>query len=116
MNKAQQKQTHRIARRRRIRAKVFGTADCPRLAVFRSNRELYAQLIDDAKGATLAASDTRHAEGEGVRAKARATGAALAKKAGALGITRAVFDRGGFLYTGSIAELADGAREGGLQF
>lgn len=94
---------------------MAGTPSCPRLAVFRSNRALYAQLIDDSKGITLASCDTRAVTGEGARAKARATGAALAKRAAELGITRVVFDRGGFLYTGAVADLADGAREGGLQ-
>jgi len=109
--------TEKRARRHgRIRSTVVGTAERPRLAVFRSNRSLYVQLINDETGTTLAASDTRSVKGEGMKARARAVGSDLAAKAKAAGIAKVVFDRGGFLYAGSIRELADGAREAGLAF
>lgn len=95
---------------------MVGTPERPRLAVYRSNRSLYAQLIDDVQQTTIAASDTRAVSGEGMKARARAVGADIAEKAKKAGITKVVFDRGGFLYAGSIRELADGAREAGLAF
>lgn len=116
MNKSAEKKEKRTRRHNRIRAKISGSAACPRLCVFRSNRYLYAQLIDDEKGTTLACIDTRKVDGTGVRERARKAGgdiAALAKKAG---IERVVFDRGGFLFAGSIKEFADAARNGGLNF
>lgn len=102
----------RQARRQRLKARLHGTASRPRLAVFRSNRHLYAQLIDDDKGITLAAANDREVKTGG----ATAIGAAVAKKALARGITRVVFDRGGYHYTGAIEKLATGARHGGLLF
>ena len=105
-----------MRRHKRIRAKVSGTKETPRLAVFRSAKHINAQLIDDESGVTLAASsDTATKKGTKL-ARAKATGLDLAKKAKEKGISRAVFDRGGFLYAGRVKALADAAREGGLQF
>ncbi len=106
----------RQRRHRRVRGKITGTAERPRLAVFRSNSDVYVQVIDDVKGCTLAAADSR-AVGVGDKtAKARATGTLIAERAKAAGISSVVFDRGGFLYHGRVKALADGAREGGLEF
>ncbi len=106
--------------RYRIRAKVAGTATKPRLAVFRSNAEIYAQLIDDTTGHTLAAASSREKDIVAQTApkveKSRLVGASIARKATELGITTCVFDRGGNLYHGRVKAVADGAREGGLQF
>jgi ribosomal protein L18, bacterial type len=106
--------------RYRIRKKIAGTAQKPRLAVFRSNREIYAQLIDDDKGFTLAAASSRDkdiAAQKGPKVeKSKLVGLAIARKAKELGITTIVFDRGGNLYHGRVKSVADGAREGGLQF
>jgi large subunit ribosomal protein L18 len=116
MEKTQYKQTKRVVRHNRIRAKVVGTAARPRLAVFRSNRFVYAQLINDETGTTLAALDTRTTKGATLTERSTAVGVALAEKAKAAGISEVVFDRGGFRYQGTIAALADGARSGGLVF
>lgn len=116
MSKSTIKQQKRTRRHGRIRAKVFGTAECPRFAAFRSNRAIYAQLIDDDKGVTLVSSDSRKAKGKNSRERAHATGADIAAKAKKAGVSKVVFDRGGFLFAGSIKELADGAREAGLEF
>jgi len=112
----------RIKRHYRIRNRVKGTAQTPRLAVFRSNKHMYAQLIDDVAGVTLAAASTMEAEIAGklettsnIEA-AQAVGEAIAKKAIEKGITEAVFDRGGYVYHGKVAALAEAAREAGLQF
>ncbi len=120
---SQQKQESRERRHVRVRAKVIGSAARPRLAVFRSARHVYAQLIDDAAGKTLAAVDEREIKNakapEGMNAKvaaAYAAGEALAGKASKAGITAVVFDRGGYAYHGRIKALADGARAGGLEF
>ena len=106
--------------RYRIRKKVSGTAQSPRLAVFRSNAEIYAQMIDDVTGVTLAAAsskDKEFAAQKGTKSEqAKLVGAAIAQKATALGLTSCVFDRGGNLYHGRVKSVADGAREGGLQF
>ena len=110
-----QKVAGRIRRHRRVRKKVVGTAERPRLAVFRSNRHVYAQLIDDVAGRTLASASTlSNGEGKDPKARAKAVGSALAAKAKEAGIERAVFDRGGFQYHGRVAAVADGAREAGL--
>lgn len=98
---------NRIRRHNRIRAKVQGTAQRPRLAVYKSNRYLEVQVIDDQRGMTLAAVKMDDA---------KKAGAEIAKKAKAAGVEAVVFDRGGFRYTGAIATLADAAREGGLKF
>ncbi len=104
----------------RIRGKVKGTAAKPRLSVFRSNKDVYAQLIDDATGTTLAAANSRQKDltataGNKVE-KSAAVGKALAAKAVALGVENCIFDRGGYLYHGRVKAVADGAREGGLKF
>jgi large subunit ribosomal protein L18 len=111
-----QKLSLRTRRHARIRARVTGTAERPRLAVFRSNTALYAQIIDDAKGVTLAAVDTRKVAGGKPLERAASAGTALAEKAKKAGITTIVFDRGGFRYAGSIAALADAVRAAGVTF
>lgn len=116
MNKTAQKTQERNRRHARIRAKVSGTATKPRLAVFRSNKYLYAQLINDESGATIAAADTRKVTGASAIERATAIGKTIAEAAKKAGIESVVFDRGGFKYQGSVAALADGAREGGLTF
>ena len=112
-------QAQRERRKRRVRARVTGTAERPRLTVFRSHVHMYAQLIDDAAGRTLAAASDRGGAKQlgGSRMKsAEAIGAAIAKKAKELGIAAVVFDRGGLRYHGRIKALADAARAGGLKF
>ncbi len=116
MKQENPKTTKRTRRHARIRAKVSGTAERPRFAIYRSNKNLYAQLIDDIKGVTLFAVDSRSVEGATPRDRACAVGTTIAKKAVDAGVTAVVFDRGGFLYTGSIKALADSAREAGLKF
>ena len=105
--------------RYRIRRKISGTATKPRLSVFRSNAEIYCQLIDDTTGVTLAAASSREKDIVAQTApkveKSKMVGAAIARKATALGITTCVFDRGGNLYHGRVKAVAEGAREGGLQ-
>jgi large subunit ribosomal protein L18 len=114
------KREARLRRHRRVRKKVRGTAARPRLAVFRSNRHISAQLIDDLTGRTLACASTVEAElrtgGTGNRAAATAVGRLVAERAKAAGIERVTFDRGGFLYHGRVAALAEAAREAGLEF
>jgi large subunit ribosomal protein L18 len=107
----------RNKRHRRVRKRVVGTPDRPRLAVFRSNRHVYAQVIDDVAGRTLAAASTlKDGDGDDPKARAKSVGLALASKAKDAGVTRVAFDRGGFLYHGRVEAVADGAREGGLDF
>lgn len=106
----------RARRHARIRARVTGTAAKPRLAVFRSNRYVYAQLINDEAGTTLASADSRKVAGANLVERGTAVGKALAELAKKAGIEKVVFDRGGFQYQGVVAALATGAREGGLQF
>ncbi len=108
----------RLKRRRRVRAKVRGTAERPRISVFRSNRGIFAQLIDDDNGRTLAAvnwteSDLRNLAGAALATKA---GGVLAERAKAAGVDTVVFDRGGYQYHGRVKAFADGAREAGLHF
>jgi large subunit ribosomal protein L18 len=114
------KATRRNRIRLGIRQKVSGTAQKPRLSVFRSNTEIYAQLIDDNSGVTLAAASSKDKEVAAQKVtkteKGKLVGAALARKATALGLTTCVFDRGGYLYHGRVKAVADGAREGGLEF
>jgi large subunit ribosomal protein L18 len=105
----------RQRRHARVRARVIGTTERPRLAVFRSNRFISAQLIDDGAGKTIAAAHGREFKGT-QSAQAASVGSAIAEKAKAAGITSAVFDRGGYRYGGQIKALADAAREGGLTF
>lgn len=104
----------------RIRARVSGTASMPRLSVFRSNKDIYAQLVDDKQGHTLVAASSREKEvfsaGGAKIEKSAKVGKLLAERAKAAGIEACVFDRGGYLYHGRVKSLADGAREGGLKF
>ncbi len=111
-------QQKRLKRRRRVRAKVHGTAERPRISVFRSNKGITAQLIDDEAGRTLAAAHWTESELRTLAPmdQARQVGAALAQRAKAAGVQSAVFDRGGYQYHGRVKALAEGAREGGLQF
>jgi large subunit ribosomal protein L18 len=108
----------RLKRRRRVRAKIRGTADRPRIAVFRSNRGIFAQLIDDDSGRTLAAVQWTETELKSLKPmdQAKRAGSLLAERAKAAGIENAVFDRGGYQYHGRVRALAEGAREGGLAF
>jgi large subunit ribosomal protein L18 len=112
------KPAKRLRRRRRVRAKVRGTAERPRISVFRSNRGIFAQLIDDESGRTLASVNWTEADlrGLGAMEQAQRAGALLADRAKAAGVDSAVFDRGGYKYHGRVKALADGAREGGLTF
>jgi large subunit ribosomal protein L18 len=108
----------RLKRRRRVRAKVTGTAERPRISVFRSNRGVFAQLIDDDAGRTIAAVQWTEADLRSLKPMEQATeaGKLLASRAKAAGIDTAVFDRGGYQYHGRVKALAEGAREGGLKF
>ena len=109
----------RLKRHKRVRAKISGTAECPRLCVYRSNANIRAQIIDDVAGVTLVSASTLEKDFEGNggnKEAARLVGKKIAEKAAAKGITEVVFDRGGYLYHGRVSELADGAREGGLKF
>jgi large subunit ribosomal protein L18 len=112
------KESIRLRRRRRVRAKVRGSAERPRLSVFRSNRGISAQLIDDNSGATVAAVNWTEPDFKGLQLMEQATkaGAALAQRAKDKGVNTIVFDRGGYLYHGRVKALADGAREAGLKF
>ena len=106
--------------RRRIRGRVEGNTSVPRLSVFRSNKDIYAQIIDDSRGVTICSASSREkdiAETKDTRVVlASVVGKKLAQKAIAAGVTKVVFDRGGYLYHGRVKSLAEGAREGGLQF
>ena len=107
----------RLKRHKRVRSKISGTAECPRLNVFRSNTNIYAQLIDDVNGVTLAAASSLELDGKGSNKEAAfKVGEAIAKKASDKGIDTVVFDRGGYNYHGRVKELAEGARQGGLKF
>ena len=113
------KKAMRLHRHVRVRGKISGTPECPRLNVFRSNANIYAQLIDDVNGVTLASANTLEKDFEGSTGNceaAKKVGAVLAERAKAKGIEEVVFDRGGYVYHGRVAALADGAREGGLKF
>ena len=113
------KNVARLRRHRRVRGKISGTAERPRLSVFRSENNIYAQIIDDVAGNTLVAASSLDKEIEGNggnKAAARAVGKLVAERAKAKGIDVVVFDRGGYVYHGRVKELAEGAREGGLQF
>lgn len=111
------KESRRNKIRARIRGRISGTAQKPRLSVFRSNKFIYAQLIDDVAGKTLVASSSRAISEKTTKVEISAmVGKALAEKAVAAGISEVVFDRGGYLYHGRVKALADGAREGGLKF
>ena len=109
----------RLKRHKRVRAKISGTAARPRLAVYRSNAHISAQIIDDVAGVTLVSASTHEKEFEGIggnKAAAKWVGQKVGERAVAKGITEVVFDRGGYLYHGRVSELADGARESGLKF
>jgi len=113
------RKAERIRRHARVRNKISGTAECPRLCVFRSNTGVYAQIIDDVKGVTLVSASTldkdvktKHANKEA----AREVGTLIAKRASEKKISNVVFDRGGYIYHGVVKELAEAAREGGLKF
>ena len=109
----------RIKRHKRVRAKVSGTPERPRLNVFRSEKNIYAQIIDDVNGVTLVAASSldKCIEGNGGnKVAARAVGKLVAERAKQAGIDQVVFDRGGYVYTGRVAALAAGAREAGLEF
>jgi large subunit ribosomal protein L18 len=108
----------RLRRRRRVRAKVRGSAERPRISVFRSNRGICAQLIDDDAGRTIVAVNWTEPDLRGLQAmdQAKRVGEVLAERAKAAGVESAVFDRGGYQYHGRVAALADGARSGGLSF
>ncbi|OGI16863.1 MAG: 50S ribosomal protein L18 [Candidatus Moranbacteria bacterium RIFCSPHIGHO2_02_FULL_40_12b] len=108
----------RLKRKRRIRAKVFGTAQRPRLCVFKSLKIIYAQVIDDERGSTLAAVDSREIKGKAGDKKeiAEKTGAMLAEKCKKIGIQEVVFDRSGYKFHGKIKSLAESAKKGGLKF
>ena len=116
------KNTDRLARHARVRKKIGGTAERPRFDVYRSNMHIYVQVIDDVAGKTLAAASTvekeigKMVEGKSKTEAAKTVGAEAAKRAIAAGITEVVFDRGGYIYTGRVAAVADGAREAGLKF
>lgn len=112
MSKTQQRER----RHKRVRAKVVGTATRPRLSVFKSNTRLVAQIIDDAKGATLASISSSGEKGKTPRERAEAAAKNLAKQANAKGVKKIVFDRGGFQYVGTIKAFADAARAAGLEF
>jgi len=117
MIKTQDRKVNRLRRHRRVRVRLAGTAERPRLAVFRSLNHLYVQVIDDVAGRTLASVSTVGQKGA-VKSMEEATtvGKAIAEKAKAAGVSRVVFDRGGFLYHGKIKALAEAAREAGLEF
>lgn len=120
VHKAKTRSQARWRRHRRVRRKVAGTAQRPRLVVFRSLKHTYAQLVDDDRGVTLVGvsdlSEGFTPAGEGKVGRAQGVGTLLAARAKALGITRVVFDRGGYLYHGRVRAVADGARAGGLEF
>lgn len=124
MGSVNKRQEMRLKRKKRIRKKITGTPDCPRLNVFRSARHIYAQVIDDTKGVTVAAASTvekeiREAAGLAEKSKkerAAVVGKLVGQRARENGITRVVFDRGGFLYHGRVKAVSEGAREAGLQF
>ena len=108
-----------LKRHARVRSKISGTPECPRLDVFRSNSYIYAQLIDDVNGATLASASSNEKDFGGNAGNcegARKVGQLIAERAAAKGICEVVFDRGGYIYHGRVKELAEGAREGGLKF
>ena len=113
------KNAMRLKRHVRVRGKISGTPECPRLNVFRSNANIYAQIIDDVNGVTLVSANTLEMDFEGATGNieaAKKVGAILAERAKAKGIEDVVFDRGGYIYHGRVAALAEGAREAGLNF
>ncbi len=118
MNKADTNNA-RLNRHKRVHGKISGTAECPRLNVFRSTKNIYAQIIDDVKGVTLVAASSLDKEfngNGGNKEAAKKVGELIAKRAAEKGISEVVFDRGGYIFHGRVKELAEGAREGGLKF
>jgi len=116
MKKTIIKNERRDRRHKRIRSQIFGTQERPRLSVFRSNKALYGQLIDDETGTTLASVQTNIKDKKSPKERAYDAGKDIADKAKGKKITKVVFDRGGFVYAGSVASFAQGAREGGMSF
>ncbi len=116
MKKSELKVKSRQRRHSRIRAKVFGMPEKPRLSVFKSNKHISAQIIDDINGRTLASAHSREVKGKSMMERSELVGETLAKKAMAKKVKEVVFDRGGFIYTGNVRALAEGARKGGLKF
>lgn len=116
MKKTNVKADQRKSRHARIRARISGTSEKPRLSIFKSNRHMYAQLIDDTTGATIIGISSEKAEGKNMTEKSKELGKMIAKEALAKKISAIAFDRGGFKYTGKIKLFADSAREGGLKF
>jgi large subunit ribosomal protein L18 len=118
--KAHDRRTARLRRHRRVRKNVIGVPARPRLAIFRSARHIYVQVIDDTTGRTLASASSLDADVRGTKGKksdvAKRVGAVIAERLKAAGVTKIAFDRGGYAYHGRIAALADAAREGGLEF
>ena len=120
MKHNKEKKLHRITRHRRVRSKISGTSKIPRLSVFRSNKYIFAQIIDDGAGKTIVSSAVKSKAKAGLKGKksdiAKSEGRMLAEKALEKGVKKVVFDRGGFKYQGRVKAFADGAREGGLKF
>ena len=116
MKAIQKKAVNFERRKNRIRAKISGTAERPRLAIFKSHKYIYAQVIDDVQGRTIVSTDSRKVGGKTPVERADAVGVDIAKKAIAAKITKVVFDRAGYLYAGKIRTVADAARKGGLEF
>ncbi|PIR38586.1 MAG: 50S ribosomal protein L18 [Candidatus Zambryskibacteria bacterium CG10_big_fil_rev_8_21_14_0_10_42_12] len=115
MNNAKQKTLKRQRRHKRIRAKIQGTVDAPRISVFRSNKHVFVQAIDDVAGKTLASAWTKNWKDKALQDASFEAGKDVAGKLMKAGITKGVFDRGGFIYTGNITKVAEGLREGGLK-
>lgn len=111
-----QKENRRTKIKYRVRNKIVGTAERPRLCVFRSNKQIYAQVINDDLGVTLVATSSKGVTGENKSEIANKVGVAIAQKALEAGISKVVFDRNGYLYHGRVKQLAEGARNGGLKF
>jgi large subunit ribosomal protein L18 len=116
MKRLKNKASKILVRHNRIRAKISGTSSVPRLSVYKSNTNVYGQIIDDTKSITLVSYSADKAKGKNFVEKSSNAGKELAKLAQEKGVSKVVFDRGGFIYTGKIKAFADGAREGGLKF
>lgn len=116
MSKTSKKIQNREKRHKKIRAKISGTKDIPRISFFKSNKRIYAQVIDDENGITFFGVSSDKVKGKTMTEKAKETGKLIAKMAADKKIKSVVFDRGGFLYSGKVKAFADGAREGGLKF
>lgn len=116
MKKLNAKLEKRTRRHTKIRSTISGTSEKPRLSVYKSNKHISVQLIDDEKAVTIAAAHSREVKGKTMMEKSALVGASIAEKAKAKKIVNVVFDRGGFIYTGNVKAVADGARKGGLKF